>query len=213
MAFCGHAGVAYAPGVVGNTLSTPNPIDYTALTELDVRWVGTLDSALPLATTLSLVEIGLTSPGRSLAFQYLGGSDSIALYLSGDGANWQSLSWASVSGTLTQGLVVGLRAVWRADDGSGAPDARIFSSADEGATWTQQAISTSVPASLFATAQNVVVANSSLSAASVMSISIRRNGTTVAEYDATAGVVQRYTDDYDNVWTLNGSAWSGRKGL
>ena len=211
------------PGTAGNFVSTPNPITYSGLTEIDLRWVGTL-------TNFATANIDQTFFGQLAANQWglaftIGQSFGLILRVSANGTSWGTnaltIPYATFTGYLTANTIFGMRGVWRADNGSGSPDLRIFTSDDEGATWTlrgtQSTGITATPHPSTAPLQVGEIAGASTMNGLLLRASVRTDtgsGLTLrAEYDARDGIPPRYSDPQGNTWTVNGSAWSGRKGV
>ena len=188
------------PGTAGNNVSTPNPMSATGITELDLQWFGSFDT-IPLSTTQRLINAGqlgtlLVTSGASGTLAW---TVNFVTYFTATGMN---SVWAS-------GVDIGLRAVWRADNGSGVPDVRIFTSADDGTTWTTHAtITASAPTSFSAVTGNLVVGQEGGTgvAHQLRRVLARRNGTDSASWSAQTARGPRDSDANNNLWTINGTA-------
>jgi hypothetical protein len=200
----------------GNTVSTPASFSYTSVTELEATWLGVFD-ALPGA-----------APGHPIS-QFNGTQDAwgitvtsanILYFTVASGAVASFATWTNGTTTaITPGDLFGIRLSWRANNGSGVPDMRLFTSHDEGATWTLRDTNTAVAAaSINAGATAPIVLNGNAGANHVNGrvhyAQIRTDtGSGLVErasWNADTARGPRDSDPQGNVWTINGSAWSWR---
>lgn len=197
------------PGGAGNYVSTPDPIG-SALTAIDLRWVGALDDWSPAADAGFVTKWKVSGNQRAFLWR-LEPSGAPRLFLSVNGTAAVNVTCSATVG-FVNGSKRGMRVTWRASDGR----VQFFTSNDDGQTWTQLgANGTLAIAGIFDSTAAIEVGGfdsgtGSLMVGDVDSVEVRNgiDGDVLAGpdfTDQTPGAAS-FADVQGNVWTMQGTA-------